>query len=148
MIRRREFITLLGGAAATWPLGARAQQGERMRRIGVLMGADENDPVGKVRLSAVTQAFADLGWTVGRNVQMHDVNRTRPFAQELVGLQPDIILTNTTPATVAVQRADDPDRLCGRERPRRPAHRRAAGPPEWEHHRFRQLGSHAGRQVA
>jgi putative ABC transport system substrate-binding protein len=68
-IRRREFITLLGGAAA-WPLAARAQQGDRVRRIGVLMGLDENDPMQKTRFSAFTQALADLGWTDGRNVRV------------------------------------------------------------------------------
>ena len=66
---RREFITLLGGAAA-WPLATRAQQGDRVRRIGVLMPFDENDPEGKVRYSAFTRALADLGWTDGRNVRM------------------------------------------------------------------------------
>ena len=81
-----------------------------MRRIGVLMPGDENDPVVKPRLSAFTQALADLGWTDGRNVRMDlrwggdDTNRIRALAQELVGLQPDIILTSGTPATVAVQR--------------------------------------------
>jgi putative ABC transport system substrate-binding protein len=109
MIRRRHFITLLGGAAA-WPLAARAQQGERMRRIGVLMPGDENDPAAKARISAFTQALADLGWTDGRNVRMDlrwpeaDINWIRAIAQELVGLQPDIIVTSATPATVAVQR--------------------------------------------
>jgi putative ABC transport system substrate-binding protein len=109
-MRRREFITLLGGAAA-WPLAARAQQGNRVRRIGVLMGLDENDPLVKPRLPAFTQALAGLGWTVGRNVRMDvrwagaDTNRIRALAQELVGLQPDIIVTdNTSPGTVAVQR--------------------------------------------
>ena len=68
-IRRREFITLLGGAAA-WPLGARAQQGDRVRRIGVLMGFDENDPDIKPRVPAFTQALADLGWTDGRNMRI------------------------------------------------------------------------------
>jgi putative ABC transport system substrate-binding protein len=67
-VRRREFITLLGGAAAAWPLAARAQQPERIRRIGVLMGADENDPVAKTYVSAFTQALADLGWTDGRDL--------------------------------------------------------------------------------
>jgi putative ABC transport system substrate-binding protein len=106
---RREFITLLGGAAA-WPLAARAQQGERMRRIGLLMLGDENDPVYKLWVSAFTQALTGLGWTDGRNVQMDlrwygdDINRARALAQELVGLQPDIILTGATPATAAVQR--------------------------------------------
>ena len=69
MIRRRNFITLLGGAAA-WPLAARAQQVDRVRRIGVLMPYDENDPVIKPRVSAFTQALAGLGWTDGRNARM------------------------------------------------------------------------------
>src|SRR5262245_46156985 len=110
-MRRREFITLLGGAAA-WPLAASAQQpGDRVRRIGVSTAGDENDPEGKRRLSAFTQALADLGWTDGRNVRMDhrlhggDINRIRALAQELVGLQPDIILTTSTPAAVALQRA-------------------------------------------
>jgi len=108
-MRRREFITLVGGAV-TWPLATHAQQGERMRRIGVLMPWDENDPEGKLRYSAFTQALVDLGWTDGRNVRMDlrwaggDVNRIRALAQELVGLQPDIILTSATAATVALQR--------------------------------------------
>jgi putative ABC transport system substrate-binding protein len=109
MIWRRKFITLLGGAVA-WPLAARAQQRERMRRIGVLHAYDENDPLQKRRLSAFTQALAGLGWADGRNVRMDvrwgggDINRIRALAQELVGLQPDIILIGGTPATVAVQR--------------------------------------------
>ena len=108
-MRRREFIAGLGGAVA-WPLAARAQQGDRVRRIGVLMPYDENDPEAKRVVSAFTQALADLGWTDGRNVRMDirwhgdDNNRIRALAQELVGLQPDIILTTSTPATVALQR--------------------------------------------
>jgi putative ABC transport system substrate-binding protein len=108
MIRRREFI--FGGAAA-WPLAARAQQGNRVRRIGVLIPGDENDPVMKPRISAFTQALAGLGWTDSRNVRIDlrwagtDINRIRASAPELVGLQPDIILTGTFAATVAVQRA-------------------------------------------
>ena len=69
-LQRREFIAALGGAAAAWPLAARAQQGGRVRRIGVLMSRDENDPVGKTQVSAFTQALADLGWTDGRNVRV------------------------------------------------------------------------------
>jgi putative ABC transport system substrate-binding protein len=109
-VKRRKFITFLGGAAAAWPLAARAQQGDRMRRIGVLMGPDENDPVAKTYVSAFTQALADLGWADGRNVRMDlrwaggDINRIRALAQELVGLQPDIIVTTSTPPTVALQR--------------------------------------------
>jgi putative ABC transport system substrate-binding protein len=109
-MRRREFIAGLGSAAA-WPVVARAQQGDRVRRIGVLMGGDENDPVRKTNVTAFTQALADLGWTDGRNLRMDlrwsdldDANRVRALAKELVGLQPDIILTGGTPATVAVQR--------------------------------------------
>src|SRR5215468_5777730 len=109
MIPRRTFITLIGGAAA-WPLAARAQQGNRVRRIGVLIGRDENDPVAKTLVSTFTQALADLGWTDGRNVRMDlrwaagDINRMRALAQELVALQPDTILATSTTATVALQR--------------------------------------------
>jgi putative ABC transport system substrate-binding protein len=108
-LRRREFIAGLGGAAA-WPLSARAQQGDRVRQIGVLVPGDENDPVGKTFVSAFTKALADLGWTDGRNVRIDrrwagaDINRIRALAQELVGLQPDVILTTSTAGTVALQR--------------------------------------------
>jgi putative ABC transport system substrate-binding protein len=106
-MKRREFIAGLGGAAV-WPLAARAQQGNRVRRIGVLMSGVENDPLEKTYVSAFTQALAGLGWD-GRNVRIDlrwargDINRTRAFARELVGLQPDIILANGTPATAALQ---------------------------------------------
>jgi putative ABC transport system substrate-binding protein len=108
-MRRREFIAGLGSAAA-WPLTARAQQGDRVARVGVLMSFDENDPDAKLRLSAFTQALADLGWVDGRNVRMDfrwgrgDVNRIRALAQELVGLQPDIIVGVATPAATALHR--------------------------------------------
>jgi putative ABC transport system substrate-binding protein len=108
-MKRRDFFTLLGGAAA-WPLAALAQQGGRMRRIGVLMPWDENDPEAKRRVSAFTQALAGLGWTDGRNVRMDlrwagaDINRIRALAQQLVGLRPDIILAGATAATLALQR--------------------------------------------
>jgi putative tryptophan/tyrosine transport system substrate-binding protein len=107
-MRRREFIAGLGSAAA-WPALARAQQGERVRRIGVLTSNDENDPFTKLQLSALTQVLADLGWTDGRNVRMDvrwaggDINRIRALAQELVSLQPDIIVTSFTLATAALQ---------------------------------------------
>jgi putative tryptophan/tyrosine transport system substrate-binding protein len=108
-LRRREFIAGLGSTAAG-PLAAGAQQGDRVRRIGVLIFGDENDPLWKPRLSAFTQALAGLGWTDGRDVRMDlrwhgdDINRIRALAQELVGLRPDIILTAGTPAAVALQR--------------------------------------------
>jgi putative ABC transport system substrate-binding protein len=109
-LRRRDFITLLGGAAAAWPLAARAQQTDRVRRIGVLSPRDENDPDSKSLASTYTQALADLGWTDGRNLRIDfrwgrgDINRIRALAQELVGLQPDIIVTSVASATVAVLR--------------------------------------------
>jgi putative ABC transport system substrate-binding protein len=108
-MKRREVITLLSSTVA-WPLSARAQQVDRVRRIGMLMFGGENDPEQKRRVSAFTQALAGLGWTDGRNVRIDlrwgvgDINRIRALAQELVGLQPDIIVTTTTPATVALQR--------------------------------------------
>jgi putative ABC transport system substrate-binding protein len=108
-VKRRQFIVGLGSAVA-WPVAARAQQGDRVRRIGVLMPYDENETVAKDRVSAFSQALADLGWTDGRNVRMDvrwygdDINRIRALAQELVGLQPDIILAGTTAATAALQR--------------------------------------------
>jgi putative tryptophan/tyrosine transport system substrate-binding protein len=108
MMRRREFIAGLGGAAA-WPAVARAQQGDRVRRIGVLLAGDENDPLAKAYVSAFKQALADLGWTDGRNVRMDlrwgggDNNRIRALAQELVGLQPDIILTEGRLVTATLQ---------------------------------------------
>ena len=108
-LRRREFIAGLG-SAAVWPLAANAQQDARVRRIGVLLPWDENDPVAKPLVSALIRSLADLGWTDGRNVRMDlrwgggDANRIRRFAQELVGLRPDIILTGGTLGTLALQR--------------------------------------------
>ena len=109
-LKRREFITLLGGAAATWPLAARAQQAERMRRIAVLMNNAEDDPEGQARVRAFHQAMNDLGWTDGRNVRIDirwaagDADRFRAHAAELVGLGPDVIVANSNIAVTAVQR--------------------------------------------
>jgi putative tryptophan/tyrosine transport system substrate-binding protein len=108
-MRRREFIAGLGGAAAL-PLASRAQQADRFRHLGVLMGADEDDPQRKSWLTAFTQGLSELGWIDGRNLRMNvrwagaDVDRMRRFAKELVDLQPDVIFSLTTPATAAVQR--------------------------------------------
>jgi putative tryptophan/tyrosine transport system substrate-binding protein len=109
MIRRREFIAGLGDAAA-WPLVVGAQQPERMRRIGVLMGWEESDSEAQGGLSAFLQGLSELGWISGRNVRM-DVrwsgdrgDRIQIFAKELVGLQPDVILAGGTPVTAALQR--------------------------------------------
>ena len=98
-MRRREFITLVGGAAA-WPLAARAQQGERMRRIGVHTGTRADDPDGKARFAAFEQALGQLGWTPGRNVRIDyrfsggDTATSRKQAEELVALAPDVIVTS------------------------------------------------------
>jgi len=98
MMQRREFITLLSGAAAAWPLAARAQQGERMRRIGVLMNLAAADPESTARVTAFAQGLQELGWTIGRNVQIDtrwaaaDAERIRRYAAELAALAPDIIL--------------------------------------------------------
>jgi putative ABC transport system substrate-binding protein len=107
-MKRRGFITLLGGAA-TWPLVARAQQAERMRRIGVLMTRAENDPQGQARLAAFQQALQQLGWSDGRNMRIdlrwgeNDADRARRYAQELVALAPDIFLAEGTVSVTALQ---------------------------------------------
>src|SRR5262249_15846450 len=96
-MKRREFITLIGGAAA-WPLAARAQQRERMRRIGVLLSAVEGDPTGLEYVTAFAQALAELGWNVGRNVRIvyrwgaGDLDRFRRYAAQLVALSPEVVL--------------------------------------------------------
>ena len=100
MMRRREFITLLGGAAAAWPLAARAQQPERMRRIGVLSALLEDDPESVARRAVFEQALQALGWTAGRNLRIdyrwtgNDRAVIQKFATELVALAPDVILTS------------------------------------------------------
>ena len=109
-VNRRDFITLLGGAAAAWPLAARAQQAQQVRRIGVLMGWDESDREAQSNLAAFVQELQQLGWTDGRNMRIDyrwangDVNRMRIFAKELADLAPDAILAHTTPVTAALQR--------------------------------------------
>ena len=109
-MRRREFITLLGSAAA-WPLTARAQQRERMRRIGVLMSAVEGDPIGLEYVTAFAQALAELGWSVGRNVRIEyrwgagDLDRFRRYAAELIALSPDVVLASAGSIVGALQQA-------------------------------------------
>jgi putative tryptophan/tyrosine transport system substrate-binding protein len=108
-MRRREFIAVVGGAAA-WPLAATAQQPDRMRRIGVLMGYAENDPGAKAFLAGFIQRLAELGWVDGRNLRIDirwapgNVDQMREFAKELVELQPEVIVANSTPVTAALQR--------------------------------------------
>jgi ABC-type uncharacterized transport system substrate-binding protein len=102
MMRRREFITLLGGAAATWPLVAGAQQSERVRRVGVLVGTTADDPIGQARIRAFQQGLQQLGWTPEVNVQIvsrwagvGDAEHYRRYAAELVALAPDVILASS-----------------------------------------------------
>jgi putative tryptophan/tyrosine transport system substrate-binding protein len=101
-------FTLLGGAAA-WPIAARAQQGERMRRIGVFMPLAADDPIGQARIAALREGLEKLGWTEGRNIRIDtrwtstgDVESMQRFAKELVALQPDLIVTQSTPITATL----------------------------------------------
>src|SRR6516165_5426292 len=109
-IRRRQFITLLGGAAAAWPLAARAQQADRMRRIGLLMGTAD-DREGQARVTALKQGLQELGWTDGRNIQIEirfggaDTGRIQAHAAELVTLAPDVIVGQGTPVIRALRQA-------------------------------------------
>ena len=109
-MKRREFITLLGGAAASWPLAGRAQQNEPLRRIGVLM-TTADDREGQRRLSAFREGLEKRGWAEGKNVSIEvnwsvsDPERARSVVDELIGRAPELILTSGTPATSAVHRA-------------------------------------------
>jgi putative tryptophan/tyrosine transport system substrate-binding protein len=108
-MRRREFIMLLGGAAA-WPLVARAQQPQRARRIGVLMGQPAADPEAEPYLSSFTQALHEVGWTAGSTLQIEvrwasaEADRIRMLAKELVALRPDVILSHGTAVTAVLQK--------------------------------------------
>src|SRR6516165_4027402 len=110
-IRRRKFLATLGGGAAAWPLGARAQQRERMRRIGVLMHLAADDPEGQRRVAAFLQGLQEAGWAVGRNVDIDmrwaagEADRYRRYAMEIVALTPDVIVTSATPSIRAMQQA-------------------------------------------
>jgi ABC-type uncharacterized transport system substrate-binding protein len=110
-VKRRQFITLLGGAAAAWPLAARAQQaGERVRRIGLLMGSVD-DREGQARVTALKQGLQELGWTDGRNIQIEtrfggaDAGRIRAYATELVASAPEVLVGHTTPVIRALRQA-------------------------------------------
>ena len=109
-LARREFITLLGGAAAAWPLAARAQQSQRIRRVGVLTALAESDPEVMAWLKAFQEELQRLGWEQGRNIRIehrsagNDQHRLRTGAAELVGMTPDVLFANATPALVALNR--------------------------------------------
>jgi putative ABC transport system substrate-binding protein len=105
-MRRREFIKIFAGSAAAWPLSARAQQPERVRRIGVLMPFAKDNPEGLARIAAFVKELQRLGWTDGRNIQIEyrwDTGDLRKAAMELVTLSPDVILASATPAVAALQ---------------------------------------------
>jgi len=112
-MNRRDFVTLLGGAAAAWPLAARAQQPDRMRRIGVLMNLAADDAEGQARIAAFVQALQRLGWSDGRNVRIDyrwaagDAGRFHKYAEELLALLPDVILASATPSVQALQQVTD-----------------------------------------
>jgi putative ABC transport system substrate-binding protein len=108
-VRRREFITLVGGSVFAWPLAGRAQQSERIRHIGILMAFPENDPEAQSWVVGFREELGKLGWTEGHNVQIDtrwataDVESLHRFAKQLVALQPELILTGSTPATAAMR---------------------------------------------
>jgi putative tryptophan/tyrosine transport system substrate-binding protein len=108
-MRRREFITLIGGAAAAWPTHVCAEHAAQMRRVGVLMNTADGDPETQIRITAFQQAMEQAGWTQGRNVLIEyrwsigEVERARTAASELLKLGPDVILSNATPATAVLQ---------------------------------------------
>src|SRR6516225_10185903 len=107
-MKRRDFVTLLGGAAAAWPLAARAQQGERMRRVGVLIGSEDHADARKL-LAQFQQALEGFDWVYGRNIQMDirwgsDQERRVAYAKELVRLNPDVIFAGPTNAVLPLQR--------------------------------------------
>src|SRR5262252_369620 len=110
-IPRRKFLATLGGAAAAWPLAARAQQPDRMRRIGVLMNLAADDAEGQLRIAAFLQALQQLGWSDGRNIRIDyrwaagDAGRFHRYAEELLALVPDVILASATPSVQALQQA-------------------------------------------
>jgi putative ABC transport system substrate-binding protein len=110
-MKRREFITLLGGAVAAWPIATRAQQPERVRRIGMLMTRNAEDPEEQARLAAILQGLQERGWTDGRNMQIDirwsagDAERRRRYATELVALSPDVIFADTSAPLAALLQA-------------------------------------------
>src|SRR6516165_5797838 len=111
IMRRRDFIKVLGAAAAAWPFSARAQRSERVRRIGVLMGRPAGDSEGQKQAAALQRGLEELGWRSNRNIeidvrwQTDDSTQRQAFAKELVELKPDVLVANTTPALLAARQA-------------------------------------------
>ena len=154
-MRRREFIILLGGAAAAWPLAARAQQPERMRRIGVLMSTAADDPEGQARIAAFLHGLQQLGWTDGRNVRDRrslgsgDAERSRKYAAELVALAPDVILALVLDCGVAATgNPHRADRIRAGRRSGRRWLRREPGAAGRQRHRFYLLRIRHEREMA
>jgi putative ABC transport system substrate-binding protein len=110
-MRRRKFITLVGGTVAAWPLAARAQPSKQVRRIGMLIASEENEPLVQSRVTAFRQGLNDLGWIEGRNLQIeyrwtgNEPERTQRYVSELVALAPEVILSHSPPATSALSKA-------------------------------------------
>jgi putative ABC transport system substrate-binding protein len=116
-MQRREFVTALGGVTAMWPFTARAQQSERMRRIGVPMSTSADDPEGQARIAAFSSALHQLGWTEGRNAEIHRRwpkagEKARKYAADLVALAPDVIVATGVYVGPLLQQATQTARLC------------------------------------
>jgi putative tryptophan/tyrosine transport system substrate-binding protein len=142
-MKRREVIALLGGAAAAWPLAARAQQGERMRRVGVLSSLTADDPEGQARLAAFLQGLQQLGWSDGRNVRIDtrwaagEADHIDRYAGELAALAPDIILAVGAATVGPLQRAaHHADRVRAGHRSGGRRLRRQLGASRWQRHRI------------
>jgi putative tryptophan/tyrosine transport system substrate-binding protein len=143
-MKRRAFITLLGGAAVAWPLIARAQQPNRVRRIGVLTGYAESDLEAQDRLAIFRQSLQQLGWTIGRNLLVDyrwsrgDTEQARSLAKELVELQPDVILGETTSSVRALQQttAAIPIVFTNLSNPLGSGFVASIGAPGWQYHRI------------
>ena len=126
-LNRREIITLIGGVAVVWPLAVRAQQGERVRRIGALMYLAADDAESPARVAAFARGLQELGWIEGRNIRIDyrwgggDLDRVRRYAAELVALAPDVILVSSGSALAALQKCNPhcADRFCECHRPSR-----------------------------
>jgi hypothetical protein len=155
-MKRRQFISLLGGAAAAWPLAARAQQGERMRRIGVLAGgAGESDADTQERNAVFAKSLQELGWLIGRNVRIDfryglgDAANIRKYVEELVALAPDVVLASGASALAPLSgdaRGSDCFRSC--RRPSRRGVRGEHGAPGWKRHRFHPVRIQFERKMA
>ena len=143
-MRRRDFITLLGSAAAVWPVATRAQQSERMRRIGVLMNISADDPEAQSRMTAFVQGLQQSGWTDGRNIRIDtrwaagDADRYHRYAEELLALAPEVILASATPSVQAFATGNPhrAHRVRERRRPGRHGLGRERRAPGRKHHRL------------